>query len=546
MKNVPIVIIAVLVAVGAIAGFYYLSEDKTPPNIENVTVSNITPTSFIISWITDEPATTQVMYRSEKETDYVHLQENSTLTLQHTYRLTDLAFHTYYYVVPISRDGSGNSATGGSICVKTPGPPLLFSVVDIEPESINLRPTPYFGWQKSRYADKYILEIATTPQFGDTIVYRKEFDADAREHTVEVALEALKKYYYRMFAVNEWGNVTASNTPNWFTTSIIVSDKISHVAVAPDNTKAVVTYSLKDSVAVISLTDPPHIIANITLPGIARSGVAITYDSRYAVIAAARNSYTLDLNTFAVSKIVYDIPDIIPLSEHVLVAPNSNIAYLCNDLLNPIHIRDYIDYVISVLDVPSAHVVDYIHVYERATLTSNPVTPYAVSPDGAFLYVGCFTGEFKGASGETLTGGFIEKIDLAAKAIAKRTVFTKCNSGPWDMELMPDNKHALVLVDMGASRGYIWWWNMETNKIEATLNYNVSEAGMDSMVITPDGRFLLVRSHDKVSIVSVSNHKVIEEHYCYRPTEGGLAVSSDGKFALVGGDGRLGILFIEQ
>ncbi|MEM0171056.1 MAG: hypothetical protein QXG85_02155 [Thermoproteota archaeon] len=73
MKNVPIVIIAVLVAVGAIAGFYYLSEDKTPPNIENVTVSNITPTSFIISWITDEPATTQVMYRSEKETDYVHL-----------------------------------------------------------------------------------------------------------------------------------------------------------------------------------------------------------------------------------------------------------------------------------------------------------------------------------------------------------------------------------------------------------------------------------------------------------------------------------------
>lgn len=110
------------------------------------------------------------------------------------------------------------------------------------------------------------------------------------------------------------------------------------------------------------------------------------------------------------------------------------------------------------------------------------------------------------------------------------------------MELTPDNKYGLVTVFKNASH-YIWWWNMNTNKIEAELEY-VGAAEYNAIAITPDGYNLVVRGVDKVGIISVSSHKVVEEHYCYRSAGIGVVVSSDGKFALVGG-ARLEILFLD-
>jgi len=54
----------------------------------------------------------------------------------------------------------------------------------------------------------------------------------------------------------------------------------------------------------------------------------------------------------------------------------------------------------------------------------------------------------------------------------------------------------------------------------------------------------VVLDTSKVGIISAVNRTVVEEHYCYRgPVR--VVVSSDGKFALVGGYSRLGILFLE-
>lgn len=547
-----------IVAVAVAVGFYFFlmepeeggpipseapspSTDAIPPNITNVITSALTPTAFTISWITDEPATTQIQCKSWDAAAYNYSQENRTLTLQHAYMLTNLTPHTEYAVIPMSSDEKGNNAVGNGVYVTTPGEPLPFKIIEPEPESINLGPTPYFYWEGSRYADKYVLEITTTPNFGNTVVCRKEVDAGITEHKVNTALRNLTKYYYRITAVNKWGDVAASNTPNWFTTSITLGKQTRSLAVAPDNTKAVVTYNFGKNVTVISLADPPHIVADFALPDYT-GHVAITYDSRYAVITMSSGAgYTLDLNTLTISKIVYDNPDIAPLSSGLIImAPNSDIAYLCVDMLNPSTGSEYTDYVVSVLDVPSAHVVDYIHVYERSSLWAEPVFPYAISRNGTHLYVGFYTGMSWNGSFR----GFIETVDLPAKTIVSRTAFIGCDSGPWDMELTPDNKYGLVTVFRNASH-YIWWWNMNTNKIEAELEY-VGAAEYKAIAITPDGYNLVVRGMDKVGIISVSSHKVVEEHYCYRSAGSGVVVSSDGKFALVGGDGRLGILFLDR
>uniref|UniRef100_A0A7C1P0P2 Fibronectin type-III domain-containing protein n=1 Tax=Thermofilum pendens TaxID=2269 RepID=A0A7C1P0P2_THEPE len=249
-----------------------------------------------------------------------------------------------------------------------PGP---FSVVEPEPECISITTTPYFAWQSSKNAEKYILEIATSPQFGDTVVYRKELGPDTREHRVDTPLKSLKKYYYRVTAVNERGGTTASNTPGWFTTCLHLPDTVTSLAVSPDGAKAVVTYLSEKTVTVISLMDPPRIIANLTLPKAAKD-VAVTYDGKYAVIAGPPG-YVLSLDTLTLREIVYDIPvkswGIV--ASKVVTAPNSNVAYLVNDLLgaNPI---------VSVLDVASARVTDYIRVYEITSLMTTPVDPYDI------------------------------------------------------------------------------------------------------------------------------------------------------------------------
>jgi hypothetical protein len=346
--------------------------------------------------------------------------------------------------------------------------PSSFKMIEPKPESINLRPTPYFSWENSKYADKYVLEIATTPNFGSTIVYRKELDSSTREQTVDTPLNSLKKYYYRVTAVNERGETVASNTPSWFTTSIIVPETIASLAVSPDGTKAVVTYLAGKTVTVVSLTDPPHIIANLTLTSSSHSDatslsdVAITYDSKYAVIVAAFGpDYVVDLNTLTFHEIVYDNPygtgDILSQSREVITAPNKDIAFTM-DLLNPRagERGDYYGRIVSVLDVPSARVVDYIHVYEHGEReVPGGLGLYALSKDGNYLYLG---------SGLSKC---VKTVDLPAKKAGPVLIFADIVGGPWNMELTPDGAYGLITVTKEYGTNHMWWWNIKQHQIVA-------------------------------------------------------------------------------
>jgi hypothetical protein len=427
-----------------------------------------------------------------------------------------------------------------SLSVLKPAP-SSFKMIEPKPESINLRPTPYFSWENSKYADKYVLEIATTPNFGSTIVYRKELDSSTREQTVDTPLNSLKKYYYRVTAVNERGETVASNTPSWFTTSIIVPDTITSLAVSPDGTKAVVIYLTGKTVTVVSLTDPPHIIANLTLTS-GLSDVAITYDSKYAVIVAEFGpDYVVDLNTLTFHEIVYDNPygtgDILSQSREVITAPNKDIAFTM-DLLNPRagERGDYYGRIVSVLDVPSGRVVDYIHVYERGEReVPSGLGLYALSKDGTYLYLG---------SGLSKC---IKTVDLPAKKAGPVLVFADIVGGPWNMELTPDGAYGLITVTKEYGTNHMWWWNIKQHQTVAEYKlpgyYRVDRR--KGIAITPDGRKLVAIGAEKVGIISVANHTLVEEHHSYRETWC-VVVSSNGKFALVGASGRLGILFLDE
>jgi peroxiredoxin len=84
--------------------------DETAPTISAVSSSSITESSAIITWITDEPATSQVEYGETEEYGST-TTENTALSTTHNVTLTGLDDSTTYYFKVISKDASGNEAT---------------------------------------------------------------------------------------------------------------------------------------------------------------------------------------------------------------------------------------------------------------------------------------------------------------------------------------------------------------------------------------------------------------------------------------------------
>ncbi|MFZ1361236.1 MAG: fibronectin type III domain-containing protein [Candidatus Saccharimonadales bacterium] len=95
--------------------------DTRPPGISKINVETSTKGSggdargqVVVSWTTDEPATSQVAFGEGKSGQgYLsRTAENATLTTEHVVIISDLAPSKVYYVQPISRDKAGNATKG--------------------------------------------------------------------------------------------------------------------------------------------------------------------------------------------------------------------------------------------------------------------------------------------------------------------------------------------------------------------------------------------------------------------------------------------------
>lgn len=86
--------------------------DTTPPVITGITASNITSTSAIITWSTDEAADSRVEYGTT--IPYVSSASNPTPVTSHSITLTGLSPNTTYNYRVISKDMALNTATSGN------------------------------------------------------------------------------------------------------------------------------------------------------------------------------------------------------------------------------------------------------------------------------------------------------------------------------------------------------------------------------------------------------------------------------------------------
>jgi phosphodiesterase/alkaline phosphatase D-like protein len=209
--------------------------DTAAPAISGV-VATPSPTSAVITWATNEPATSRVDYGTSPSslTQSVTGTENVT---SHSLTLADLTAGTTYYYRVTSVDASGNSTTSPA----APAAPASFVPADTTPPVISAvvagpgSTTATITWTTNEAATSRV-DYGTTPSH-----LTSQVTAGALVTNHDLVLTGLQigtTYYYRVTSADVAGNSAtspvAANPPASFTTIDPTPPIISSVAAAAD------------------------------------------------------------------------------------------------------------------------------------------------------------------------------------------------------------------------------------------------------------------------------------------------------------------------
>lgn len=186
--------------------------DLTPPVISNVQVVNITDTSALVTWTTDEPATSLVTYGSTIA--YGSAALTAGLVTSHAVQLNGLSPSTLYHFFVTSADADANAASSGDAVFTT--------LSDVTPPTnvSNLTATPgdtivTLNWT-----------VPPDPDFAGTKIMRKTggypagpFDgtqvfSGPGTSVVDTGLTNGTTYYYGAYAYDSSGNFASGALAN--------------------------------------------------------------------------------------------------------------------------------------------------------------------------------------------------------------------------------------------------------------------------------------------------------------------------------------------
>ncbi|MFC1999477.1 fibronectin type III domain-containing protein, partial [Chloroflexota bacterium] len=112
------------------AGYFTFTIDITPPGISNIMAIDVSSSSAVITWTTDEPATSIVEYG--KDTGYGSTAGDDTnLTTEHRVEITGLSHNSEYHFVVKSADDVGNEAVSDDQVFKTSVAMWFYAVIAV-------------------------------------------------------------------------------------------------------------------------------------------------------------------------------------------------------------------------------------------------------------------------------------------------------------------------------------------------------------------------------------------------------------------------------
>ena len=188
--------------------------DTTPPVISNMDVSSISDTSAVITWESDEPATSQVMI-CDPDGFCTWTERDETPVTTHSVNLSDLDPNTTYHLTVVSMDAMENEATSeGDLATLAEGdtrPPLI-SAVDISDRSES---SATISWTTDEAATSQV-EYGATDAYGSATPVDEELTTS---HSVTLTgLETDTTYHFSAKSKDASGNDATSETDQTFTT----------------------------------------------------------------------------------------------------------------------------------------------------------------------------------------------------------------------------------------------------------------------------------------------------------------------------------------
>jgi hypothetical protein len=188
--------------------------DTVPPSISGVSADSITSSRAVISWATNEPATSRVEYGIT--TAYgASTTADLTLTANHSQLLTGLTANTIYNYRVISKDAAGNQAASGNFTFTTftggGSPPVISNVT-----ASQLTPTgATISWRTDVVADTQV-EYGVTTTYGLLTPLNPSL---VTSHSASLSgLSAGQTYHYRVLSRGQ-SDLLAISVDATFTTA---------------------------------------------------------------------------------------------------------------------------------------------------------------------------------------------------------------------------------------------------------------------------------------------------------------------------------------
>lgn len=198
------------------------SEDITAPDLSGeVPASACTQTTCTVAWTTDESATSCVEYGAS--TDYGEIECELNFVLEHEVAIAGLTANTTYHYRVISKDASGNQATGADYTMTTQTSTDDLTPPDLSGEGPQVIPgsdSALVTWITNEAADSFV-------EYGETTDYGT-LQGDVTmvtNHSVTITgLTPLNVYHFRVRSKDAAANETISQDYSFITTTPVGSD----------------------------------------------------------------------------------------------------------------------------------------------------------------------------------------------------------------------------------------------------------------------------------------------------------------------------------
>jgi chitodextrinase len=182
----------------------FITGSPNAPQISGLTASSITATSAVITWSTDLPADSQVLYGATSS--YTSISDlNTTLQTSHVVPLTGLTDGTTYHYLVLSKDAANNLASTADATFSTLDgtPPLISGVTATAVTASGATVT----WTTDEAADSQV-EYGLTTNYGSATALDAALETT---HSVSVSgLTGNTAYHYRVKSRDPAGNLTTS------------------------------------------------------------------------------------------------------------------------------------------------------------------------------------------------------------------------------------------------------------------------------------------------------------------------------------------------